>query len=403
MNTVLKIRRFCSIPVLGLFLTMPNGCDLFQISLVDYLEDGGGDAPSSAYVYVAVSSGNDGNSGRTRGDPVKTIGRALDIWEAKLSAGANIMFLEDVPSSHGEATGSGLIDLSALLSSRPGISTLTLAGSGSGKTIDNGTVLGRSGLYINIQGKTITLQNLTITGGRGNPGGGIYINGSTVTVQAGVRISGNETGTLGGAVHVDGINSHFYMTGGTISGNKAIAPMGQGGAVYVGINGDFTMKGGTIRDNEASTGGGIAIGGGGTMFFHDGTVRDNRGLSLGGGICIVQGTLDMQGGTVRGNTAAAGPGIVVESAGTVKMSGDARMLDPANPVYLYGVNRMIFIGDFTGNYTAGIAVVTTNGYPPGGVAPIIFGSTLQLTAYHPFFNVDGHGFGSSLDNNGRLL
>ncbi|MDR2071891.1 MAG: hypothetical protein LBP60_00440 [Spirochaetaceae bacterium] len=433
---------------------------------MDYLQDDTDYSPS-AYVYVAASSGDDANSGRSQKTPVKTLGRALDIWAAESSASANIMLLEDILQSYAEATASGLLDFSALLSTRPGIIEVTLTGSGSGKTVTNGAAANRSVLYINIPGKIITLQNLTITGGRGSPGGGIYINSSKLIIQDGVIISYNETNTLGGGLYVDGVGSQITMSGGIISGNKALtAGSGQGGGVYVGLNGSFTMENGAVKNNGAhnsgggiyisgnayirqgdigspgegntanhgagiymgpsgilelgssggnnpypriqynvssGSGGGIVINDGSQTIFYHGTVLNNNGSSMGGGIRIVNGTLDMRGGTVTGNIATAGQGIVVEDAGTFKMSLNARALEPANPVYLYGVNKMITIGDFTGNYAAGIAVVTTNGYPTGGVVPVIFGSTLQLTTYYRYFNVDGHGFGTSLDSNGRLL
>jgi hypothetical protein len=471
MNTVLKIRRFflapLLAPLLALLLIIPGGCDLFHLSLADYLQDNT-DYPPLAYVYVAVSSGDNANSGWTRSSPVKTLGRALDIWAAQGSAGAEIMLLEDIPPTYAEASASGLIDFSELLSTRPGITAVTLTGSGSGKTLNNGAIPNRSVVRINIPGKTITLQSLTITGGRGTPGGGIYVNnGSKLTIRDGVLVRDNETNTLGGGIYVDTIGAQITMSGGIVSGNRAPSPgSGSGGGIYVGPNGGFTMESGAIKNNEAdkngggiyitgnayirqgdigspgegnkagfgagiymgpsgvlelgspggnnpypriqynlsaSSGGGVALDNGAKVIFHHGTIRNNNGSSRGGGVHIVNGELDMRGGAVTGNTAVAGQGIMVENAGTLKMSLNARALDPANPVYLSGVNRYITIGDFTGSYISGIAVVTTNGYLAGGVTPIIFGSPTQLSTYYLYFNVDGRGFGTSLDSNGRLL
>jgi hypothetical protein len=115
----------------------------------------------------------------------------------------------------------------------------------------------------------------------------------------------------------------------------------------------------------------------------------------------------MQGGRVSGNTAARGPGITVENEGDLVMSKFARVLDPANPVLLHGTGptRWITIGSggFSGNYGAeNIAIVTTNGpYSPGtGVLKMETGGS--AAAWRGYFNVDGKGFGNSIDSSGKL-
>ncbi|MDR2109757.1 MAG: hypothetical protein LBP32_00455, partial [Spirochaetaceae bacterium] len=262
-----------------------TGCNLFDVSLVEYLEAGssgegpsgdggssgggssGGDGPpgggTESWVYLAVSTGNNANSGLTETEAVKHFSKALDIWAARGSTEAWIMLTENIAVSSNyndpqTLTATGLVDFSTNPVIPSGITAIILAGSGGGITIDNAGQPSRRVLYLTTAGKTITLRNLTITGGRGNPGGGIYIGGGgKVIMESGVIITGNEAGQQGGGVYVDGVGSTFTMKGGEIRGNKAAdASSGKGGGVCVGSNGTFVMEGGTIGKNESGNDGG---------------------------------------------------------------------------------------------------------------------------------------------------
>jgi hypothetical protein len=407
-----------SISLLSLFvciILVAGACDLFQVSLVDYLKDGQLiEEPNGPWVYVAVVSGNDGFSGLTRGEAVKSLGRALDIWAAEGSGKAKIMLLEDIVhpaySESKVVTGNGLIDFSTLLASRSGISSITLSGPQGGKTIRDKGIGSRAVLFINTPGTDIILKNLVITGGMGISGGGIHIGGGgSLIMENGVIIEGNKAGLQGGGVYVDGVGSRFTMAGGEIRGNGTASTLfGRGGGVCVGNNGTFVMEGGIIRNNESNNGGGITVNGtGAAMIFRDGTASANTGKVLGGGILITKGRLDMQGGRVSGNTAAKGPGITVEKEGDFVMSKFARVLDAANPVYLHGTGpaQQITIGSggFSGNYGAeNIAIVTTNGPYRPGTEILKAEAAGGVPAYCGYFNVDGKGFGSSVDTDGKL-
>jgi hypothetical protein len=88
------------------------------------------------------------------------------------------------------------------------------------------------------------------------------------------------------------------------------------------------------------------------------------------------------------------------------MSGLARVLDAANPIHLHGTSprRWITIGrdGFSGNYkTENIAIVTTNSYSPGTVV-LKSEAGGGAAAYCGYFDVDGKGFGSSVDSAGKL-
>jgi hypothetical protein len=322
-------------------------CDLFDVSLVDYLkkekETKSGNSEEeetpAEWVYLAVNTGDDNKSGWTEDQPVKTFGKALAIWDDRCSTEslteARIMLIEDIKTSLGyneilTNTETTLVDLSAALSTLSNtttITTITFAGSGGGVTIDNNGFAGTTGAGRRVlsisaaSNKTIILTNLTIKGGARATGsggslyngGGIYIgNHSTVIMEDSVIIENNEAGQQGGGVYVEGDGSRFTMKGGEIRTNKATninnaLSNEQGGGVYVGSNGTFIMEGGTIKNNESDIdGGGVYVAGTQSTFtMKDGEISGNKSLNAsgkGGGVCVeASGKFTMEGGTIKNN------------------------------------------------------------------------------------------------------
>jgi hypothetical protein len=312
-----------------------NTCDLFEVSLVEYLkteQDSDTEEPDDGpYVYVAVGYGDDtNNSGWSRNDPVKTIGKALDIWAAIPSAEAKIMLLEDIDDSYTEAAStSGLIDFSTLLTvPRAAITGITLAGAGGGKTIRTDGQNLREVMHIANSGKTITLKNLTITRKKGDTGRGITVSGGDLVISGGVIIE-NNTFNLGAGVWLaDG--TKLTMTGGEIRFNEVKNSAVGGGGVYLaGPNSEFTLKAGTIRDNTSDAdGGGVSMMGGGKITMEGGTISGNTAVQAGGGVYIRGSGAEftMEGGTVSGNKAIGsgtgkGGGVCVAANGTFTMKG----------------------------------------------------------------------------------
>ena len=104
----------------------------------------------------------------------------------------------------------------------------------------------------------------------GNGGGGIYVEGGSLTLESG-SITGNKTLKDGGGVYV-GSGCTFTMLGGSITDNGAI----NGGGVYVSSGGIFTMRGGSISGNGKGE------------------------TELGAGVCDF-GEFTMTGGSITGN------------------------------------------------------------------------------------------------------
>lgn len=188
-------------------------------------------------------------------------------------------------------------------------------------------------------------------GGRtgGDKGGSIFAESADVNLYAGA-LTGNSGLKQGGAVHVYGKNSNFYLSGGTISDNSSV----DGGAVYLNREPSvLTMSGGTISGNTATgSGGGVYIYRTGSVCnLSGGVIENNTAGDNGGGIYINSGNygkLNLSGApVVQGNT----------------VSGKA------NNVYLPS-GRTLTVGAMTDG--AAIGVMTEK--VPAEDAPVFFGS-----------------------------
>lgn len=188
----------------------------------------------------------------------------------------------------------------------------------SGGTITNNTsTYGAGGLWVD-DNTPFTMGGGTISNNTaGGDGGGIYIDNGNITITAGT-ISGNK-GQWGGGINDCGT---VTMKGGTISGNSTTSKAGAG--INVSTNGKLTMSGGKIQNNtSAETGGGICNLG--TLEISGGEISGNTTKYSGGGIYnSAQGKgTTISGGTISGNTAETygGGGIYIEDNSKVTMTG----------------------------------------------------------------------------------
>jgi len=184
-----------------------------------------------------------------------------------------------------------------------------------------------------IQGSTVTLVGLTITGGYTDDdngggiysanstlmitdctvtentaygyGGGIYSANSTLTITD-CTISGNTTYDYGGGIYSTGTNSTLTLTGSTISGNSAA--YGYGGGIY--NRRTLTLTNCTISGNDAGNGGGIYSTGvnptlTATLTLTNCTVTENT-AGVGGGLLTssATGSATLYNTIVANNTAA---------------------------------------------------------------------------------------------------
>jgi large repetitive protein len=184
-------------------------------------------------------------------------------------------------------------------------SDLSLNGSGAATTIIDGGAIDR--VFHISSGATVAINDVTITNGNTNPGGGIKNDGTLTLTQSTVRdnaganagggiynfsatltvirstISGNTAFNGGGIINVFGTVS---VNNSTISGNTANVA---GGGIH--NDGTFTIEYSTISNNSANfstaafAGGGIENGSGNTLNISNSIVADNPN----GGDCATAG------------------------------------------------------------------------------------------------------------------
>ena len=159
-----------------------------------------------------------------------------------------------------------------------------------------------------VGGSTLVLSDCRKTGKvigsavASGSGGVAYVKNGTLSVYD-VTLTGGSA-TTGGAIVVDK-NGTLNLYSGEISGNTVTN--GKGGAIYIKSGGVVNIYGGTIKDNHvySGNGGAIYVEAGGTLNLYGGTITDNTTSGFGGGIYVEKGgTLKIQGNpVVTGNTA----------------------------------------------------------------------------------------------------
>ena len=220
-----------------------------------------------------------------------------------------------------------------------------------------------------------TIKDGEISGNHSaNKGGGIYFcsDAKDVSISGGYIKDNHADSSHGGGIYVDGSNG-VKVTGGVISGNNAV----EGGGLYVN-GGTITISGGDITSNTASRGAGIRLdaaagltldggyfagntsvyeggalflGGTSTCTFSNGAIgKTSSGevllnkASKGGGLYLDGGSLDMSGGEITSNEAAYGGGVYVYA--TPKLQFQKECLITNNKATSHGGG--IYVADGTG-------------------------------------------------------
>jgi CSLREA domain-containing protein len=192
----------------------------------------------------------------------------------------------------------------------PTVTRLTIVGAGETKT----KIAARSTLFDRLlrisQGASVTIKDLTLTGGSavvgnggtgGNGGagggganGGAILNGGSLTL-----IDSAVTNSRAGDGGVGGFGAGSGSTGGPGGAGGA---GGSGGAIY--NTGDLTLQGAMLAGNSAGTGG---AGGPGASATTAGAIGGAGGSGgEGGGVANVGGTLTVVDSTFTGNDAGDG-------------------------------------------------------------------------------------------------
>ena len=273
----------------------------------------------------------------------------------------------------------------------------------------NGQTLNLNGHHIKIEGSgnSLTLCDCgtigEITGGSGEHGGAIYVNGGTLTLYSGT-ITGNTANGNGGGVYV--LNGSFTMSGGSISDNTATQAESGGGGIFVtGASSSFTMSGSSSISNNmasgrASRGGGIYLPSG-TFTMSDNASVTNNTASNGGGV-FTDGTFTMTGGTITGNTAISnGGGVYVYTNGSFSISGaptvtnNTRSSDNTGNNVLLLKNKTIGITNPLTSGKIGVTMETLGVFTSG------WGDHMGNDAPNEYFTSDSGTYLVMLNNDSR--
>ena len=153
----------------------------------------------------------------------------------------------------------------------------------------------------------------------------IYLVGGSTLVLSDCR----KTGKVIGSAVASGSGGVAYVKNGTLSVYDVTLTGGiakNGGAIVVDKDGTLNLYSGEISGNYVTggNGGAIYVKSGGVVNMYGGTIRNNHAYSGDGGAIYVEagGTLNLYGGEISGNTSSGlGGGIYVEAGGRVNVKG----------------------------------------------------------------------------------
>jgi hypothetical protein len=236
-------------------------------------------------LQVSVTNTNDSGSGSLR----------AAIAQAKV--GDAITFAQDLSGKTVTLTSGPLAISSNIIISGPSSGKLTINGDGKGPIFTVG------------KDQTITISNLTITGGN-NPadGGGIVIDDGANLTLINVNITANHTGKRGGGIYNAG---NLVLIDSVVGNNTAD---GDGGGIFSDAEWTTNVEASTLQRNSASGhGGGFAemdVGsgtGGWAEFLYDSSLKNNSGQSGGNDAYVNAGSLYGDNSSTLGDSTCVQP------------------------------------------------------------------------------------------------
>lgn len=230
---------------------------------------------------------------------------------------------------------------------------LTING-GAGVTVARSSAGGTPNFRIfNVQtGKTVSMNNLTVSNGNHPVQAGGIQNSGTLTLTD-VAIRGNTSPQAGG-IQNDGV---LTMTGGTISGNTGTS-FG-GGLIIAGSS--TTLSNCTISNNNGGSDSG-GIGAAGVLSVTNCTIANNQVTSTGAGITVNSADVTLRNTIVAQNT-TTGPG-AANIDGTLNLAGSINNLvgTSGRGGLTNGVNGNLVVAN------AVLAALANNGGPTETIA-----------------------------------
>ena len=279
-------------------------------------------AATSATIYVATTTGADGTTCGTAASPCRTVGKGA---AQAIATAADDMTVQIAAGTYAEKVAVGTV---------PTGKALHLVGAGASSTTIDAQ---QTGTVASVVAGTLTVDQLTFTGGSStNFGGGLIAGtGANLTITDSV-VTGNSAANFGGGVasygtlrvvrstisnntaktHGGGLSSEsgtLAITDSTVSGNSA--PTGGG----VNTRAATTVTRSTISGNSASQGGGNngsgLLSAGAAVDLVDSTVSGNVGTAS---LVLSGGTSTIMGSTLSADT--SGVLLVLNALGTATVS-----------------------------------------------------------------------------------
>ena len=240
------------------------------------------------------------------------------------------------------------------------------------------------------EGKTLTLENLMLKGGKATgtgdagSGGAIYAkDASTVKIENCI-ITGNEAETNGGGIYVE--STYTTITNCTFTTNTAR----DGGGIYINKTGSHTYVveisdgtiGGTGQGNIATgNGGGIYVGQSCILNLKDSTDSGTQGVRI------------------TGNEAPNGGGVYAANYANVSMQGGTQINEYNNDVYLDSRSAILVERVLSTTGTVARITVPKDNYKPG--TQVLYGGAVG--SEHGKFIVTPRGNQQwKVDSYGRL-
>jgi hypothetical protein len=272
------------------------------------------DSSMAARTIFVTMSGNDTGDGSAL-YPVRSIGRAIGI----ASYGDTVSIGAGVYNTTGD--GDRIFDTS-----------IRLTGAGPEQTIIDG--MNQRRIFTIGTLREVLIDNLTITGGHAERGGGILI--SYGNVRFSNTVISNNSADFGGGVMLESGTAEFI--GCRISNNTALHG---GGGMKIEGAGRAAINGSEISGNTAGYGGGISQSRSGGVGIWRSKITGNRALSDGGGIFISYGNGSVSCSVIADNDAGGAGGAIAVDHGKVRVTSSKivnnKAVESGSGIATYGI------------------------------------------------------------------
>ena len=174
--------------------------------------------------------------------------------------------------------------------------------------------MGNAGVFY-MNSATVSLNNLTISGGFASFGGGINARFSSSVSLSNSTVSGNSANFNGGGINAD--NSSVSLNNSTtVSGNSASI----GSGILATNSSSVSLSNSTVSGNSASSQGGGIYASNSSLSLSNSTVSENSAVNFGGGIVAYNSSsISLSNSTVSGNSATKGGGIVAYNSNSISL------------------------------------------------------------------------------------